>query len=885
MRTEAAGRAVFCEFICVPRLPQSLQALTIDEAATEVGQALALASSRGARLVGLGAYTSVVTQGGARVTGSGVALTTGNTYTVVTAMEAVEVAAQRAGIDLTQAHIVILGAAGMIGSSLVDQFLGRTERLTLIGNPSRPDVTKRRFRNHLEATLAQAENREALVAYFERDPRAAALLRSGHSSELAALMASGEIAVGVECDFDAGPYLGQADIVISATSSIEVLIDVARLKRGAIVLDLSRPSNINQADLHTRPDVLFIDGGVVAFPGAPDFGMELGFPRGHGFACMAETMMLGLDARLENTSIGARIDRSTKGYVRELAGRYGFALSGLRSFNRNLSETAWQTYVTARAERVISTMQTDDRTDRAWVREPSIAAFPTDEPLNLAHWLLERQLSASATHHAAVEADSGNSATYAELWRLTARIAGHLRQQGVIEGQFVGLICHDGIPMLAAILACWRLGAVAAPINPSLAPADLLAVLDVLRPRHLLLGKELDSCRALLALTDAAVCVLEPLLERDPAGGPVETLASVNATTPAVCLFSSGSTGKPKAILHTHGDLLTLNVNYVPTIVRLQPGETVFSPSRMFFAYGLNAVVFALFAGGTAVLPATGGIGPQVLEALQRYAVNVLFAVPAAFKLLLAKLPQQGLSLPSLRLCVSAGEALPGALYMSIQEQLGVEVIDGIGTTEVLSTFISNRPMKSQPGCTGTVVPGFEVRLVNGQGDTCSVGETGTLWVRGDTVAEAFYGDPSLSACFFRDGWFNTNDLFYMDSLQRFFYVGRANDLLKINGSWIAPHQMEEVLAQHPMVSDCAVVPVADEYGLMRPKAFVVARGPIEDMAALWADLKSFSKQRLGAHQYPHLFEFIDQMPRTSNGKLQRWLLREPASLTDETRS
>ena len=198
----------------------------------------------------------------------------------------------------------------------------------------------------------------------------------------------------------------------------------------------------------------------------------------------------------------------------------------------------------------------------------------------------------------------------------------------------------------------------------------------------------------------------------------------------------------------------------------------------MFFGYGLNSVVFALFAAGTAVLLGAPPRAKTVLEALERYQVNVLFSVPTILKLMFAAWPDTGLQLPHLRLCISAGETLPASLYALALDRFGVEIIDGIGTTEVLSTFISTRQGESRANCTGLVVPGFEVRLVNEQGDTCVVGESGSLWVRGNSLTEGIYGDPVLTRQVFNDGWFNTKDMFYMDAGGQFHYVGRANDVL-----------------------------------------------------------------------------------------------------------
>ncbi|CAN5482505.1 aminotransferase class III-fold pyridoxal phosphate-dependent enzyme [soil metagenome] len=349
-RVVSGGASVYCEFISIPRLSESLLALSADEAEVEVAAAVELARDRGARLVGLGAYTSVVTQGGTRVTKYGVPVTTGNTYTVITALLGVEYAAAQTGLPLSRAHMVVIGTTGMIGSSLVDAFLGRTARLTLIGNPARPDTTRRRMISHLCATLkGEVHGDTEREDWFAADLQAGELLRQGQYEELARKLVDHETALPFVCDLDAHDYLADADIVICATSSTEYLVDVTKLKQGCLVLDLSRPSNVDRAALDARPDVLFIDGGVVAFPNAPDLGFDFGFPLGNGFACMAETIMLGMAGRFAHCSVGIRIDRDTRDMIAGLAKRFGFRLAGLRRFNRNMDEVDWRSYLDGRA--------------------------------------------------------------------------------------------------------------------------------------------------------------------------------------------------------------------------------------------------------------------------------------------------------------------------------------------------------------------------------------------------------------------------------------------------------------------------------------------------------------------------------------------------------
>lgn len=877
-RIEAGNAAVYMEFICLPQLPEALLAQSSEQAQETVARAVRLARDRGAKMVGLGAYTSIVTQGGARVTALGTAVTSGNTYTVITGLLAARYAAEKTRLEMTRAAVIVVGAAGMIGSSLVDSLLGKTGRLVLIGNPARPEVTRRRLIKHLETSLSEAAAADTPIDFLRRDARAAALYRNGDYNALAQAIVDRTIDVGVICDVDVNPYLDSADIVVCATSSTELLLDVARLKRGAIILDLSRPSNVDRAALDRRPDVLFIDGGVVAFPGAPDLGIDFGFPRGHGFACMAETAMLGLAGHFVNTSIGARVGRDTYRFIKQLAERFGFELAGLRSFNHKINESDWQAYLRARKAQSISASGGPSSADLAWVSAPAVYTIPGDTKDNLVNWLLHRHRLTHADKTALVSSESGETMTYSALWRRVAGAARRLSAAGFAQGDKVALVCSDSIDMAVAILACWWNGIVAVPTNPGLPASDYHAMLAIVNPNLVLHGGGGREAAAFASL-GYRVEPVETWTAASANGDESVTDAAPLALalrSPAVCLFSSGSSGRPKAFLHSHSDFITMNLNYVPTVPELAPGARVFSPSRMFFAYGLNAVTFGLFAGGTSILAPKPGKGVRLREILRDQRANVVFAVPTVLKLMLEQGPERA-AFPDLRLCISAGEPLPASLYTLASERLGVEIIDGIGTTEVLSTFVSNRPGQSAAGCTGLVVPGFEVRLINDKGETCRVGETGVLWVRGNTLTRGAFGDPALSAQVFQDDWFNTNDLFYMDASRRFYYVGRANDVLKINGCWVAPNQIEAVLCEHRQIAECAVVPIEDEYGLIRPKAVVVTRGEVPSLEALWQELKTFSKQRLGNHQYPHLFEHAHTLPRTASGKLQRFKLRPQA--------
>lgn len=495
----------------------------------------------------------------------------------------------------------------------------------------------------------------------------------------------------------------------------------------------------------------------------------------------------------------------------------------------------------------------------AHVAVPPLARLDPDLPVNFC-----RHVPLSSPAHAdqvcLIEPDSGRSVSYADLHERVRRARGFLARQGVQAGAVVAVLAEDSIDVAAVMLACFWSGAVFAPLNYTLAPAAIERMVEQVAPSLLLFDPAVAPQYAEGAARHRlAVCL-------DTAPAPVAEPAALHVDALAVILFSSGSTGSPKPVPHSHGDLIHTNLNYVPAVLGLRPGERIFSPSRMFFAYGLNAVLFALFAGNSCVLAGHPSRRLQIIELLRTYEVNIFFSVPTVFKFMLQDAGAGRCALPALRLCVSAGEALPPALHASIRARLGIEVLDGIGTTEVLSTFISNR-IGDAPGGTGAVVPGFEVKLVGQDGTPCRSGEIGTLWVRGLTVAPG-YLDSAADG--FQDGWYNSKDMFTMDGGQRFHYFGRGNDVVKINGCWFSPHVIEQVLQEHAGVRECEIVFLADELGLMRPHANIVLNDPQAGADALWSELRQLSKTRLGEQMYPHFFRQVDSLPRTSSGKLLR---------------
>lgn len=504
--------------------------------------------------------------------------------------------------------------------------------------------------------------------------------------------------------------------------------------------------------------------------------------------------------------------------------------------------------------------------DLAWAAAPAIEDAGSDVS-NV--WDLvfgdEGRLDAVAV----IDPSTGDTATYAELRAAALCRAGWLATHKVVEGDVVASAMKDGIACVEVLLACLRLGAIFAPLNVTLPDQALAGMLRLLKPQLLLADPETAVERpGLVRHHDAHV--IEPATGQQNAGDDLPAVArQVARDFAAVILFTSGSTGVPKSVVHSHGDLANCARNYAKVVLALTGEDVVYSPSRVFFSYGLNNMVMSLCTGAAFVTATPLADAAAILDVLDRWLVSVLMTVPVVYKRLLDA--ATGRERPgALRCMVSAGETLPPALYWRLRDAFGNEVLDGIGTTEVLSTFVSNRPGDATGGCTGRVVSGFEIALVDEDGNICAIGQAGSLHVRGNTVATGY----RHGATGFVEAGFDTRDMFFMDALGRLHYLGRANSIVKINGCWFSAEALEQALQTHAGVRECAVAFEPDEFDLPRPRAYIVLADGIEAGRETWDALRRHSRERQGKDHYPHLFTAVRELPRTASGKLMRNALR-----------
>jgi acetyl-CoA synthetase len=342
----------------------------------------------------------------------------------------------------------------------------------------------------------------------------------------------------------------------------------------------------------------------------------------------------------------------------------------------------------------------------------------------------------------------------------------------------------------------------------------------------------------------------------------------------AFWMYSSGSTGRPKGVVHLHHDAWYTWLAYGRGVLGLRSGDVVFSPPKIFFAYGFgNSLTFPFAAGATTVLLPGRPDADAVFGAIERHRPTVLFGLPTLYVALAAHPGAEKRDLSSLRMCVSAAETLSSELFNEWRRRYGLAIVEGLGSTEVLHIYLSNTPQAQKPGASGRCVPGYELRLTDPEGVEVPPGESGILWVRGDSQAPCYWRRPDKTAETMRDGWIYTGDRFRRDADGFHFFEGRADDLVKVSGQWVHPLEVERCLAESPLVRECAVMAVEDDNRLTTIAAFVALHDGARAGEATTAELQAFVKARLLPYKYPRLVRYLPELPKTGTGKIDRQAL------------
>jgi 4-hydroxybenzoate-CoA ligase len=485
--------------------------------------------------------------------------------------------------------------------------------------------------------------------------------------------------------------------------------------------------------------------------------------------------------------------------------------------------------------------------------------------------------------------------TYAGLAAAAGRFAGALAAAGVGRERRVALVLLDTVDFPVAFWGAIAAGVVPVPVNTLLTPEQTAYVLADSRaealivsaplaaPLRPLLGRLPALRRVVVAAPDGTAPSVQGtetgwddfLAEGAPLAKPVE----VSPDEVAFWLYSSGSTGLPKGARHVHSSLRATADTYGAQVLGIAADDLVFSAAKLFFAYGLgNAMTFPMSVGAAAVLLPDRPTPEAVLATMARFQPSVFGGVPTLYAGLLA---QPGLSRGAgsarLRRCISAGEALPEPVARRWEEVVGVPILDGLGSTEMLHIFLSNAPGAVRYGTTGRPVPGYEVRVVGPDGQDVPDGAAGELIVRGPSAAEGYWNQRGKSRHTFRGDWTWTGDTYVREVDGTYRYQGRADDMMKVGGIWVSPFEVEAALVAHPAVLEAAVVGQADADGLTKPKAFLVLRPGFAGLDAerLREELKAEVQSRIGVWKYPRWIEVVDSLPKTATGKIQRYKLRE----------
>ncbi len=500
--------------------------------------------------------------------------------------------------------------------------------------------------------------------------------------------------------------------------------------------------------------------------------------------------------------------------------------------------------------------------------------------------------------------DDCGTLSYGELEDRSRRFAAALLALGMRREERMLLLLLDCNEWPVAFLGCLYAGVVPVAVNTLLTVDDYAYMLGHSRAQAVVVSAPLEPtlrkamvqapnevAQVIVAAAAGAVSVAN-----DAAGAPSLDFSSLVAQTkplaapaptrgddPAFWLYSSGSTGKPKGTVHTHANAWWTAELYGKGVLGLTERDVCFSAAKLYFAYGLgNALTFPLAVGASVILMAERPTPDAVFKRWTGAAAasagagalrpTVFFGAPTGFAGMLASPSLPAREAVALRMCSSAGEALPSEIGQRFERHFGCAIVDGIGSTEMLHVFLSNRPGDVRYGTTGKPVAGYEIELRGDDGRPVGDGEVGDLFIRGPSAALMYWGNREKSRETFQGGWTKSGDKYVRDGDGYYTYSGRSDDMLKVSGIWVSPFEVEATLMQHPAVLECAVIGTEDGEGLTKTKAFVVVT---PGAAVSDADLKAFVKEKLAAYKYPRTIEFVDELPKTATGKIQRFRLRE----------
>jgi benzoate-CoA ligase len=481
--------------------------------------------------------------------------------------------------------------------------------------------------------------------------------------------------------------------------------------------------------------------------------------------------------------------------------------------------------------------------------------------------------------------DGARTLTYGQLADRVARFGAALRGLGIRREERVLMAMLDTVDWPTAFLGCLKAGIIAVPVNTLLTEDDYRFMLADSRAKCLVVSEALfpkfkDLIDVSPDLEHVIVSGANPLgfrLFDDVIGAdePEDVTAPTTSDDIAFWLYTSGSTGKPKGAVHIHASLKLTADLYGTPVAGIKESDVCYSVAKLFFAYGLgNAMTFPLTVGATTVLNPERPTPDGVAALLRKHPITVFYAVPTFYAAFLNSENVPKKSEVKIRRCLSAGEALPEEIARTWQERYGVEISDGLGTTEMLHIYLTNRPGATKYGTTGKAVSGYDIKLIGEDGHPVKQGDMGEMYARGPTSAIMYWNNREKSRSTFQGEWTRSGDKYIEDEDGYYICCGRADDMLKVSGIWVSPFEVEAALSSHAEVLEAAVVGWFDEQKLVKPKAFVVLKLPDKASEALAQALQDHVKAKLAPFKYPRWIEFRTELPKTATGKIQRFKLR-----------
>ncbi len=510
------------------------------------------------------------------------------------------------------------------------------------------------------------------------------------------------------------------------------------------------------------------------------------------------------------------------------------------------------------------------------------------ERMNAAVVLVDDNVEAGRGEKVAIyDVGDGSAHTYNDVLKGTNRIGNVLKELGVRMEERVMLLLPDSPELVCSFFGAIKIGAVPIPTNTLLKAYSYEYLLGDSRARVLIVSESLldqiepikDKLRHLQQIIVVGQAEGDHLSYRElvEAASPELTPEMMSKDDACFWLYSSGTTAFPKGAVHLQHDMIVSADLYARPILDINENDRAFSIAKLFFAYGLgNGLYFPFRVGATTILYPGKPDAVKFYEIIQEYQPTIFFCVPTAYASMLAVEDAAArFDTSSLRLSVSAGEALPAALFDRWKERFGVEILDGIGSTEIIHIFISNQSGRVKAGSTGEVVPGYEARVVDDQGRDLPDGEVGDLLIKGDSICTCYWNKHEQTKDTILGHWIRTGDKYLRDEDGYFWHQGRSDDMLKVGGIWVSPVEIESALVEHPAVLENAVVGVPDKENLIKPKAFIRLKDGFQGSDELRAELQKFVKEKIGVYKYPRWIQFVDELPKTATGKIQRYKLRK----------